>query len=281
MVGRAPKKRRLRNQENQGSNMLISPPSDIINYQTVSMHASNTDGDNFLGNNLPDLSAEQFSVHDLQPGGTNGGTSQFSVPSLGPYTQHTDPNPDISARLATQDPGTTQNSLFSQSPDLDPLHNPKQISALGSSIACLDIHVNSKAIGIDEAMRVSKVCIGEVTKILSLGTYRCCRSCKTFISTIVELIVMLYEIASCSWESSSLVNNHPNLYFGVFQISFEEHPAIYKHIIRSSSVRIQPIVRTLSSGCGAEVGSDSRARHQQLFSDMEKQVQVLVSSLGA
>lgn len=140
-------------------------------------------------------------------------------------------------------------------------------------IATLDNHVHTNFTCIDEVLRVSETCIDSTANIMSLDTYNWCRSCKTLISVAVDLVVKLYELAVFS------SNDLPSLYLGAFEIGRDEKFAIYKGIISQRLQQIRPILRRLSSGCGAEVGSGTRKRHVDSFLELEYRVQALVSAI--
>ncbi|KAF4957860.1 hypothetical protein FSARC_11156 [Fusarium sarcochroum] len=155
------------------------------------------------------------------------------------------------------------------------LHS-SHVVTLGKIISSLDSHVADKATTIDKAMQISKDCIDEVVAFMTMDSDRTCRSCKTLVSTIVELIIELYENASSlAAKPSDCANKYPKLSFGSFTINSTEYPALYQQVIHIELRRLAPIINILRSGCGATVGSSRHARHQETFSEMDQRIRKL------
>ncbi|KAF4456877.1 fungal zn(2)-Cys(6) binuclear cluster domain-containing protein [Fusarium austroafricanum] len=164
-------------------------------------------------------------------------------------------------------------------------HDPHRahMATLGKCIATLDSHLaESNCITIDRVLSISRNCTDEIAVLMGLDNYQACRSCRTLVANIVDLLLELYEKASTpASDPSGGLSTKPKLSLGAYTIDTTEYSALYKQIISSELRRLNPIIESLKSGCSAVAGSCKRARHQGLFSEMEWRLYKLISSESA
>lgn len=154
------------------------------------------------------------------------------------------------------------------------------ILALGRSISLLDSHfLDATDTSIDKVMHVSKICLDEVAHLMQLDVYPACRSCKSLISTIVDLILGLYEKSLTPADSSSPnCANYPTIYVGVFPVEASDYSRIYPPIICRELRRLTQVIAKLSAGCCQPAGSDRSKQHQQIFRNLNHRVEALLST---
>lgn len=308
MVGRAPKNRDSRNLRGSGGNGGTSSPEQALatvphsTDETVPTTSLGRDG-NYL--DLSDIASGQgFDLHfesfidEILLGDSNVHAHQdVSLPAdQTQETFHVDVTPDneTSQQQFTTFPQIPCNGFpqfgietgnqplssqilpFSSHIGFQELHWP-HMQALANFITSLDSCVQLPVLSIDEVLQTSKTTLGSLVSIMSLDAYTHCRSCKTLISTALELLVNLYETAlEPNPPAQPIYSRMPGLSFGMFEIDPQEQVSICNQLISKELQRILPLVQTLRAGCGAAVGSDRRRQHQRVFLDMESRVHRLV-----
>jgi hypothetical protein len=191
------------------------------------------------------------------------------------------------------------------------------VVALCKMIRLLENHVQTKSMAVDEVMRLSQACIRDISRISANKEYMQCKSCPALISTIMELIVTLYEgttsAANANANSttpqqqqqqqqqqeepqsstSTLVSpsaalcakpNGPFLQFGVFELDPEEQTAIRNRIIRKQAQECVQIIQMLKRlfEADSEGGRPDTTQSMALgnwCAGMEKRMDSLISSL--
>ncbi|GAB1317423.1 Fungal zn(2)-Cys(6) binuclear cluster domain-containing protein [Madurella fahalii] len=166
------------------------------------------------------------------------------------------------------------------------------VVALCKMIRLLENHVQAKSTPVDEVMKLSQACIRDITKISSKKEYMQCRSCPALISTIMELIVTLYEDTTRNQvqEPESTASpglskpSGPLLHFGVFELDPEEQTAIRNRIIRKEAQECVQIIQVLKRLLGGETPTAGRETLQsralaEWCEGMEKRMNELISSL--
>jgi hypothetical protein len=185
------------------------------------------------------------------------------------------------------------------------------VVALCKMIRLLENHVQTKSMAVDEVMRLSQACIRDISRISANKEYMQCKSCPALISTIMELIVTLYEGTTSAnanpsstdsqqqqqqqeepQSSSTLVSptalsakpNGPFLQFGVFELDPEEQTAIRNRIIRKQAQECVQIIQMLKRlfEADSEGGRPDTTQSMALgnwCAGMEKRMNSLISSL--
>jgi hypothetical protein len=186
------------------------------------------------------------------------------------------------------------------------------VVALCKMIRLLENHVQTKSMAVDEVMRLSQACIRDISRISANKEYMQCKSCPALISTIMELIVTLYEGTTSAnanpsstdsqqqqqqqeepqSSSSTLVSptalsakpNGPFLQFGVFELDPEDQMAIRNRIIRKQAQECVQIIQMLKRlfEADSEGGRPDTTQSMALgnwCAGMEKRMNSLISSL--
>ncbi|MCJ1251407.1 hypothetical protein MMC30_008640 [Trapelia coarctata] len=166
------------------------------------------------------------------------------------------------------------------------------VAALSQIIALLEAHIQYKDVAIDEIMRVNKASIADTTKIMNCEEYKMCKSCVILASTVMELVVTLYEYgvsskgekaADRNLLSKKTQNKPPNVQFGVFQFDPEEQLAFRNHIICKELQRSTKVIQTLSAQRQSITGDGLHnigRVHKQWYMEMEHRIKALVTSLS-
>ncbi|KAI1105356.1 hypothetical protein F4804DRAFT_140239 [Jackrogersella minutella] len=157
------------------------------------------------------------------------------------------------------------------------------VIGLCKMVQLLETQIQSKTTAIDKIMRMNQTCITGVVKITEESDCMKCKSCPSLISTIMELIVTLYEAGlqaqdqnPQSYETVDDNCRMPHLTFGVFQLDPEEQAAMRKRIIGKEVKACIRIVQKLRPSLSA---SSQNPPLSVWYDDMESRMLRLVSSL--
>jgi len=276
------------------------PPSDFLDEQLfgcldedswaapggASGRANLDDGSSFPA--AAGFEIENFAMpSDLQPTSTGGPASFLTAavqqpPSLPPsampsFLPMSPRSPSQSGGAASAQGGQDWSQFV-------------HVVALCKMIRLLENHVQVKSMAVDEVMRLSQACIRDITKISSKKEYMQCRSCPALISTIMELIVTMYEDTTSGQAEASQPSpasskpNAPFLQFGVFELDPEEQTAIRNRIIRKEAQECVKIIQRLTRLLEGEISLSDKASSQpqalrNWYEGMEKRMTDLISSL--
>lgn len=228
---------------------------------------------------------------DLQALGTAGGPSFLKMGLPQP--------PSLSSAIpgffpmSPRSPGQSVTGLPSAQAGQD-WGQHAHVVALCKMIRLLENHVQAKSTPVDEVMKLSQACIRDITKISAKKEYMQCRSCPALISTIMELIVTLYEdtTRSQAQEAESMASpgvskpSGPLLHFGVFELDPEEQTAIRNRIIRKEAQECVQIIQVLKRLLGGDTATATASRDSlqsralaEWCEGMEKRMNELISSL--
>ncbi|KAF4336057.1 fungal zn(2)-Cys(6) binuclear cluster domain protein [Fusarium beomiforme] len=238
-------------------------------------NTGDTQGDSSSQSTWPNLS-----VDDLIPNSPHGQDAISSQTTVGNTASPMLADP--SSQLVDHNwprplPSTAELANDITSPPVNHDSHSFHMVTLGKCIAVLDSQLAAiETTKIDMVLNISKNSLDQIAYIMGLDSYESCRSCKTLVSSIVESVLALYEKASARERTSSdILQSRPRLSLGVYTIDIAEHPVLYRQVINTELQRLTPVIQSLKSGCGANPASARRARHQDLFLEMEQRLELL------
>ncbi|CAD6585413.1 MAG: hypothetical protein ASARMPREDX12_001991 [Alectoria sarmentosa] len=236
-----------------------------------------------------DLNFDQYSIPDIFTPVQDTSNSTASVFGGSDFLDY--PPTSFHIPSSTQPHKATQLHEASDPPSL-PGSFP-HISALGKIIGHLEGHIQNKAIGVDEVMRINKTCMTGITEIMNSEVFKSCKSCRMLILTAMDLVITLYEIGVSEDSRSTLQSSQPqsidrsrtkqaSLLFGVFQLEPDDHVMLRNQIVRIELERCIQVIQIQSTelrDSSSDKSMPSHKIHQQWFSVIENRARVLASSL--
>ncbi|CAD6565533.1 MAG: hypothetical protein ASARMPRED_007313 [Alectoria sarmentosa] len=236
-----------------------------------------------------DLNFDQYSIPDIFTPVQDTSNSTASVFGGSDFLDY--PPTSFHIPSSTQPHKATQLHEASDPPSL-PGSFP-HISALGKIIGHLEGHIQNKAIGVDEVMRINKTCMTGITEIMNSEVFKSCKSCRMLILTAMDLVITLYEIGVSEDSRSTLQSSQPqsidrsrtkqaSLLFGVFQLEPDDHVMLRNQIVCIELERCIQVIQIQSTelrDSSSDKSMPSHKIHQQWFSVIENRARVLASSL--
>ncbi|UNI23708.1 hypothetical protein JDV02_009512 [Purpureocillium takamizusanense] len=242
------------------------------------------------GQNFPEATGfeiEGFSIpQDINPPATSGPCSSMAMPVNQPPSQSS----GIPSFFPMSPRSPSHNAAAASGQSSQDWAQFVHVVALCKMVRLLESHVQTKSTAVDEVMRLNQACIRDISKISAKKEYMQCRSCPALISTIMELIVTLYEDITKHPSHEQLATsalstpNAPFLQFGVFELDPEEQTVIRNRIIRKEAQKCVQIIQFLKRLLESELNTPDKgsAQSQALgnwYEGMERRMSDLVSSL--
>ena len=160
------------------------------------------------------------------------------------------------------------------------------VTSLAKTIGLLEELLQSKAVPMDEVLRVNKFCMSVLGGIMKRESFKSCKSCRMMIFIAMDLMITLYEdgVSGDRRAADQTLPQKASLQFGSFQLEPEDRLMLRNQIIRNELQRCLQMIQDHSSEL-RDSSSDGPAPvqevHQKWLTVLNTRARILSSSLRA